>query len=165
MHKSKPIPHITEEMPGHLKSLNLHKYEGKWYVIASIPTRFDKNWNYVTETYSINKKGHIDIFTTYVKEGERDERSVRSKGFPVPKSHNMKWKIQYFWPFTIDYLIEELPEDYSYVVVGHPKKKFLYIMNRSGVMSPHREIEIVERCRKKGYNIAKLKKVRQVSER
>ncbi|MGZ3883179.1 MAG: lipocalin family protein [Bacteroidia bacterium] len=149
------------DIPKPLKALDLHKYAGKWYLIACIPTLFDKNWNHVTESYTINSKGTVDIFTTYVKDGETNERSLRSKGFPVKGTHNMKWKVQFFWPIKTDYLVEELCPDYSYVVIGHPKKKFLYIMNRSGIMSPHREAGIIEHCREKGYNISKLKKIKQ----
>ncbi|MEO6304757.1 MAG: lipocalin family protein [Bacteroidia bacterium] len=146
----------------HVKSVNLDKYSGKWYEIASIPSGFDKKWNYVTESYTLNKKGTIDIYTTYKKGTSTKESSVRSKGFPNKESGNVKWKVQFVWPFKADYLVEELDEiNYSYVVVGHPKKKYLYIMNRSGSMAEIQYQEIVERCAKKGYDIKKLHKILQ----
>lgn len=151
----------SNDIPKEARTLDLNKYSGKWYVIACIPTRFDKKWEYITESYHLNSRGTIDIFTTYKKGSDTTERSVTSKGYLVKGKHNMKWKVQFIWPFRADYLVEELPEDYSYVVVGHPKKKFLYIMNRSGLMSAHREREIIESCREKGYDVTKLRKVKQ----
>jgi apolipoprotein D and lipocalin family protein len=144
-----------------VKSIDLEKYSGKWFVIAEIPTKFDKSWNYVTETYTINKKGNIDIFTTYVKGSDPKEKSVGSKGFPVKGANNVEWKVQFIWPFKADYLIEEIDPNYFYVVVGHPKKKFLYIMNRSGKMDENQLTEIIGRCARKRYDISKIHKVKQ----
>lgn len=142
-------------------SIDLDKYVGKWFVIACIPTSFDKNWNSVTETYTLNKKGNIDIYTTYTKAGDTKQRDVWSKGFPNKNSKNMRWKVQFVWPFRADYLIEEIDANYFYTVVGHPKKKFLYIMNRTGKMGDIQYKEILDRCAKKGYDISQVRKLQQ----
>ena len=136
--------------------IDLQKYSGKWYVIAMIPTRFDKNWDHITETYSILADGVIDIYTTYKKPGKSETKVLRSKGFPISEENNVKWKVQFVWPFKVDYLIEEIANDYSYVVVGHPKHKFLYIMNRTGKMDNELYTSIVERCKNKGYDVSKI---------
>ena len=142
-------------------SVDLNKFSGKWYVIATIPTRFDENWDYTTESYTLNTKGTIEIYTTYRKNGKEKIHSVKSKGFPESATNNVSWKVQFVWPFRADYLVEELSPDYTYVVVGHPKKKFLYIMNRTGKMYEINYEEIVKRCEQKGYDIKKLKKLNQ----
>ena len=145
-----------------VKSVDLKKYSGKWYEIASIPSSFDKSWNYVTESYTVNKKGNIDIYTTYKKANSSKEKSLKSKGFIVKGSNNTKWKVQILWPFKADYWIEELDENnYSYVVIGHPKKKYLYIMNRTGMMGDIQYQEIVDRFAKRGYNVSQLRKILQ----
>ncbi|MBA3682623.1 MAG: lipocalin family protein [Bacteroidetes bacterium] len=144
-----------------VKKVDLEKYSGKWFVIATIPTAFDKNWNYVTETYTINNKGNIDIYTTYLKESDTKPRSVRSKGFPLKETNNISWKVQFIWPFKADYLIEEIDPNYFYVVIGHPKKKFLYIMNRTGQMGQIQYEEILDRFSKKGYDLSKVRVVMQ----
>jgi len=142
-------------------SIDLTKYSGKWYVVGVIPTRFDRDWNDVTETYTLNEKGKIEIFTTYIKNGKTKSNHVTSKGFPNKKAGNVKWKVQFIWPFRADYLIEEIADDYSYTVVGHPKKKFLYIMTRTGKMDNRLYSAIVTRFSEKGYDTAKLKKMMQ----
>jgi apolipoprotein D and lipocalin family protein len=144
-----------------VKNVDLKKYAGKWFVIASIPTRFDKNWNNITESYSFPEKGEVKVKTTYTKPGKGKEHSVASKGFPDEESYNFKWKVQFVWPFKADYLIEELAEDYSYTVVGHPKKKFLYIMNRTGKMDHELYEAILIRCAKRGYDIGKIHRIGQ----
>jgi apolipoprotein D and lipocalin family protein len=39
-------------------------------------------------------------------------------------------KAQFIRPYKVDYWIIELADDYSYVVVGHPDHKFLFIITR-----------------------------------
>jgi apolipoprotein D and lipocalin family protein len=148
--------------------IELNKYAGKWYVIACIPTSVDKHWNYMTETYTLNKKGNIDIYTTYIKASDPDkkkatpkEKHIRSKGFPQKGTNNFKWKVQFFWPFKVDYLIEEVPADYSYTVVGHPEKKFLYFMSREKTISDELYKQLVQKYKEKGYDMSKMIRVPQ----
>jgi apolipoprotein D and lipocalin family protein len=125
-------------------------------VIAFIPTPFDRNWKDIVEDYSVDGEGELRISTSYRRNGKT--HSVRGKGFVDRTSGNSKWKVQYLWPFKADYWIIELADDYSYAVVGHPKKKFLYILARTPQMKQELYEGIVERCRKKGYDMNRLKK-------
>lgn len=147
--------------------VDLNNYAGKWYVIACIPTKVDQHWNYITETYTIRENGKIDIFTTYIKENRPGskkapkQKHLRSKGFPQTDSNNFKWKVQFIWPFKVDYLIEEVPEDYSYTIVGHPEKKFLYIMAREKQMNEDLLKNLIQRYKEKGYPVQKLIRIPQ----
>lgn len=152
---------ITASAQTKVTHVDLKRYSGKWYVIATIPTGFDKDWNYTTENYNEPKGGKIEIFTTYKKGDNPETKSVKSKGFPIEQSGNVNWKVQFIWPFKSAYLIEELADDYTYVVVGHPKKKFLYIMNRSGKMAEIQYEEIKTRFANKGYDVSKIRKLDQ----
>ncbi len=144
-----------------VKYVDLEKFSGKWYVIGFKPTMFDKNWNYTTETYTLNEKGNYDIYTTWRKTEEDKPHSVNSKGFIDKSSGNSKWKVQFFWPFKADYWVLELDDEYHYVVVGNKKKSFLYIMSRTPEMPEKLYAAILERCKNKGYDITKVKKQKQ----
>lgn len=135
------------------------KYAGKWYVIGWIPTKWDRKWTNTAETYTLDKKGNYDIFTTYTREGE--DKSVRSKGFLNEKKGNAAWKVQFLWPFRADSWVIECGEDYSYSVVGHPHHKFLYIMGRKPAMSDSLYGSITARCKAKGYETDNLRKQAQ----
>lgn len=141
--------------------VDLNKYAGKWYVIGFIPTAFDKKWNYTTESYTLNKNGNYDIYTTYRKTENDQEQYVRSKGFIDKASGNAKWKVQFVWPFKADYWILELAEDYSYTMVGNRKKSFLYIMSRTPMLPETIYNKLVARCKERGYDVTKLRKQRQ----
>jgi apolipoprotein D and lipocalin family protein len=147
-------PAVTENKP--VPKIDPVKYAGKWYVIGWIPTMYDRKWQNTTETYTLNRKGDYDIYTTYTRKGKN--KSVRSKGFLNAAAGNATWKVQFVWPFRADYWVIELGEDYSYSVVGHPKNKFLFIMARQPQMNDSLYGAITERCKAKGYDTDQLRK-------
>lgn len=143
-----------ENKPIH--NLDLKAFEGKWYSLYSIPTLMDKHWKETTETYTLKGGGHFDVLTTYHKEGKTEEKTITSKLFFDTAQPDGDMKAQFFWPFKIGYWIIELAEDYSYVVVGHPDEKYLFIMARKPEMDPELLVDIIERCRQKGYKVEEL---------
>ncbi len=136
--------------------LDLKKYAGTWYSLYSIPTIFDKGSRKTTTRYTLNKDGYYNVLTTYKKLDEEKIYSRESKMFPSEESSNGELKAQFVWPIKVDYWIIELAEDYSYVVVGHPDHKFLFIMARTRKMQKKTYDEIVSRCKNKGYDVSRL---------
>jgi len=131
------------------------KYAGTWYSLYSIPTLFDKGSRQTTTKYTVNDDGYYDVVTTYKKPGDEKIHAVNSKIFPG-NDQSAKMKAQFIWPIKVDYWIIELADDYSYVVVGHPDHKFLFIMSRTPGLPKKTYDDIVARCRLKGYQVAKL---------
>jgi len=142
------------------KPVNTHvdilNFAGRWYSLYSIPTFIDSHWRQTIETYIIHPDGYYAVFTTHTVVGDDKKKYLRSKLFVVPKSGNSRMKAQFFWPVKIDYWIIELAEDYSYIVVGHPKNKYLFIMARKPKMEIELLNEIISRCKEKGYDTDKL---------
>ena len=143
--ENKPINHLDH-----------HKFSGKWYSLYSIPTLMDKNWKQTIEIYTLIDDEHFDVLTTYHKENEKVENSITSKLFFDKEKVDGDMKAQFLWPFKIGYWVIELADDYSYVVVGHPKEKYLFIMAREAKMDSELLKEIIERCRIKGYDTGSL---------
>lgn len=137
-------------------NVDLKKYAGTWYSLYSIPTVFDKGSRETTTKYTLNKSGYYDVVTTYKKPSGEELHSITSKIFPNENWPTAKMRCQFIWPIKVDYWIVELAEDYSYVVVGHPDHKFLFIMCRSPKMSKKTYEDILGRCRDKGYDVNKL---------
>ena len=136
--------------------VDLTKFSGKWYSLYSIPTMFDKDSRETTTYYTLSKEGYYNVVTEAKKGDENGLKIYKSKLYPVAGTNNTELKAQFMWPFKVDYSIIELADDYSYVVVGHPEKKFLFIMSRKPYMDPKLHEEIVARCKAKGYDVAKL---------
>jgi apolipoprotein D and lipocalin family protein len=139
-----------------VEKVDIMSYAGKWYLLYSIPTFMDKTWRETTETYVIHPDGYYAVFTTYKTAGENEQKYIRSKLFVVRGTNNAELKAQFVWPVKVDYWVIELAEDYSYVVVGHPKHKYLFIMSRRPDLPEDLLEGIIERCHAKGYDTSKL---------
>lgn len=139
-----------------VNKLDLKKYSGTWYSLYSIPTIFDKGSRETTTKYTLNKDGYYNVLTTYKKPNDEKIYSRNSKMFPSEDGSNGELQAQFIWPIKIDYWIIELADDYSYVVVGHPDHKFLFIMSRNQTIPKKTHDEIVTRCKAKGYEVSKL---------
>lgn len=150
------MSHAQQNKP--VTQVDLKKFEGKWFSLSSIPTALDKKWRETVETYTWNQKGYFDVYTTYekIKKGGSEHGSIRSKLFQVKGSGNAEMKAQFVWPFKIDYWVVELAEDYSYMIVGHPKEKYLFIMSRKPTMDKVLYMQIIERCENRGYRTDEL---------
>ncbi|MCZ4222055.1 lipocalin family protein [Pedobacter rhodius] len=135
--------------------INFKNFQGTWYSLTSIPTALDKKWRKTVEHYTL-KEGHFDVFTTYYKIGNPEKKSIKSKLFFYEGRPNGEMKAQFLWPFKIGYRVIELPDDYSYVVIGHPDKKYLFIMARKPEMDKKLMNAIVDRCKQNGYEVDKL---------
>lgn len=136
--------------------VDLKRFSGKWYSLYSIPTPFDKNSMQTTTTYTLNSDGYYNVFTSGKKSTDDKVHTYNSKLFPVEGSGNGKMKAQFLWPFKVDYWIIDLADDYSWVVVGHPDKKFLFIMSRKPSMDKKTHEELVAKCKAMGYDTDKL---------
>jgi apolipoprotein D and lipocalin family protein len=70
--------------------------------------------------------------------------------------------VQFFWPFKGKYWIIDLADDYSYAVVGHPNKKYLWILSRTPKMEDAIYQNILTKIQAKGFAIAKIKLTKQL---
>ena len=139
-----------------IAKVDMKKYAGTWYSLYSIPTMFDKGSRETTTKYTLNKEGYFNVLTTYKKTNDEKIYSRTSKMFTSEKGNNGELQAQFIWPIKVDYWIIDLAEDYSYVVVGHPDHKFLFIMSRSKQLPKKTYDELVAKCKTKGYEVSKL---------
>jgi len=140
-------------------SVDLKKYSGTWYEIASFPQRFQKGCECTTAEYTPTDKDYIIVENKCKKNGK--ESSIKGKAFVDKNSGNSKLKVQFFWPFKGKYWIIDLADDYSYAVVSHPNKKYLWILSRTKIMNEEVYKGIVSRLKEKGFDLSKLKITKQ----
>lgn len=149
---------MSQNPPTVTDSVDLQKYAGKWFEIASFPMSFQKDCFCVTADYSLTEKGYVKVFNSCRKESVTGKvKSINGKAFPVKGSRNVKLKVQFFWPFKADYWIIDKAEDYSWAVVSGPSRKYLWILSRKPEMEKEILQGITERLVKNGFDISKLK--------
>ena len=141
--------------------VDLGRYAGKWYEIASFPTWFQKGCVGSTAVYSLREDGDIDVLNQCRKEPAGALDSARGTAWVVDPATNAKLKVRFFWPFSGDYWIIDLGPDYEYAVVGHPSRDYLWVLGRTPQMDDAQYGRILERVRQKGYDVSRLVKTRQ----
>lgn len=143
--------------------VDLKKYAGRWYEIASFPQRFSKGCVATTADYSLRADGDIDVVNTcrmYTLDGEINQAT--GKAWVDDKITNAKLKVRFFWPFSGKYWIIELGQNYEYAVVGHPDRDYLWILSRTPQMDGSLYQDLINKLvNKHRYDISKLQKTLQ----
>ncbi len=138
--------------------VDLKRYAGTWYEIASFPHWFQKGCVASKATYTARDDGDINVLNECRKESLDGElSSAKGKAWVVDSETNAKLKVSFFWPFRGDYWIIGLGENYEYAVVGHPNRNYLWILSRSTDMDEALYDRIVERLRdEQAYDTSRL---------
>jgi apolipoprotein D and lipocalin family protein len=142
--------------------VDLSRYVGTWYEIASFPQRFQKGCTGTTANYTLQENGEIRVFNRCRKgslQGEEDSAEGRAR--VTDPATNAKLEVTFFWPFWGAYWIIDLDPDYQFAVVGHPGRDYLWILSRTPTMEEEVYEDIIERLRKKRYQVEKLQKTLQ----
>jgi len=152
--------------PSTVKFVDLNMYAGVWYEIAKIPNNFQDHCAYGTKAeYIIREDGDIDVINScYDKEGELDV--VEGLAKVVDKNSNSKLEVSFVSIFGIhlfwgDYWIIGLDNNYEYVIVGHPKRKYGWILSRTPVLSPEKINEAFTLLSDQGYRLDDFVKTSQ----
>ena len=140
--------------------VDLPRFMGDWYVIASIPTFIEKEAYNAIESYKLSPDGTIDTTFTFNK-GALDGPAKRYNphGFVVENTDNAVWGMQFVWPVKSEYIIAYLDDDYNTTVIARNARDYVWIMARSPVMSDARYAELSGMVAGMGYDISKLRKV------
>ena len=128
---AQPPLHVVDDV-------DLDRYLGRWYEIASFPQWFQRGCVASTATYSRRPDGRIDVVNE-CRDGSFDGELRRAEGIAWVTSEEeslAKLKVQFFWPFRGDYWIVDLDPDYRYAAVGHPSRDYLWILARTPTLDP-----------------------------
>ena len=144
-------------------NVDLKRYLGKWYEIASYPQYFQKGCHCTTAEYTLSEKGYVIVENRCNKDSVNGKPSyIKGKAFVEEGSGSAKLKVQFFWPFKAKYWIIDLADDYSYAVVSHPNRKYLWILSRTPKMSDTVYQKIISRLKEKGFDLTKLQITQQM---
>jgi len=148
-----------------VERVDLERYLGKWYEIASYPAWFQKGCTGSTAEYSMLPKGKIRVVNRCFKESlEGPIKESRGKGVVVDKETNAKLKVGFFLWFKGNYWIIDLDPDYQWAVVGEPKRKYLWVLSRTPTMDEATYSGILSRLKEKAYDPDRLRRTAQPDE-
>lgn len=143
-----------------VSSVDIAKYSGKWFEIASFPMFFQRNCIAdTTAEYSAAPDGNIRVHNRCRTTSGFDE--AKGEASVVDGSGNSRLKVWFFWPFKADYWIIGLDPDYRWAVVGNPNRKYLWLLSRTPQIPADQLKAALSSASAQGYDISKLHYTRQ----
>lgn len=142
--------------------VDLDRYMGDWYVIANIPTPFEKNIYNAVENYERVEPNKIATTFTFRKGSfQGEEKVMRPTGYVKNDPSNALWGMQFIWPFKGDFRIVYLDDAYQQTIIGRQKRDYVWIMARQPSISESTYQKLVLKVESLGYDISKLQKIPQ----
>lgn len=158
-----PAASASEKPLETVAHVDLARYVGTWYEIASFPQRFQKGCTGTVATYTIRPDGAIAVLNRCSRDSLTGKvTTAKGKARVVDTTTNAKLKVTFFWPFWGDYWIIDLGREYEFAVVGHPNRKYLWILSRTPSMPTDVYDGIIGRLQAQGYDTARLARTIQV---
>jgi apolipoprotein D and lipocalin family protein len=143
-------------------AVDIKRFMGPWYVIASIPTFIETEAYNGVETYRLDSDGSIGTVFTFNKGGfDGPPKRYNPRGFIVDTVNNSTWGMQFVWPIKAEYLITHLNQDYTQTVIGRNKRDYVWIMARTPQIPDDDYQRLVKELEEQGYDISRLRKVPQ----
>jgi apolipoprotein D and lipocalin family protein len=140
-----------------VERVELGRYLGTWYEMASFPQRFQRGCTATSATYALRDDGQIDVLNSCRKESLDGElATARGLARVVDLATNARLEVSFFRPFWGDYWIIDLGRDYEYAVVGHPSRDYLWILSRRPALAEATYRGILARLQAQGYETARL---------
>jgi len=144
--------------------VDLPRFMGDWYVIASIPTIFEKDIHNAKDTYALKADGTIaTTFTFNAGAADGPVERYTSTGCVLDPDSNAVWGQQYIWPLKADYRIAYVSPNYDATVIARAKRDHVWIMARSPSLPDAELARLTEFIGSQGYDITKLKRVPQAT--
>ncbi|XP_058114118.1 temperature-induced lipocalin-1 [Magnolia sinica] len=148
-----------------VKGLDLKRYMGRWYEIASFPSRNQpKNGENTRATYTLREDGIVNVLNETWNDGRRG--SIEGTAYKAnTKSEEAKFKVKFYVPpffpiipVTGDYWVLFIDEDYQYALIGQPSRKSLWILCRQNHLDEEIYNQLLEKATEQGYDVKKLHK-------
>jgi apolipoprotein D and lipocalin family protein len=149
-----------------VEKVDLERFMGDWYVIASIPNFIEKDAFNAIESYRLDDDGTVATTFTFNK-GSYDGpvKEYNPRGFIRDQQSNAVWGMQFVWPFKAEYRIIFLSDDYTQTVIGRTKRDYVWIMARESNIPKDDYDKILNFLRDQDYDITNLRLVPHGSNR
>ncbi|MGB0743723.1 MAG: lipocalin family protein, partial [Opitutales bacterium] len=143
--------------------VNLDKFMGSWFVHGYTPILVDGKAHNAVEHYYLNDDNEVE--TTYqFRDGSFDGelKTFKPKGFPAEEDESgARWKMQFIWPFKSDYVIVHVSEDYQSTIIGHPSRKYAWIMDRKNSIDEASYKGLLKLLDEAGYDVSIVQRLPQ----
>ena len=153
------------DAPSTVPALDLDRYQGTWYELASFPTFFQRGCTGTTATYTLLPRGQLEVINR-CRKGSLDGREVVARGRarqPDP-SRPGELEVSFFRPFWADYWVIDLDPGYQWAIVGTPERDNLWLLSRTPTVPAEVYEDLVARAAAEGFDTSLLERTVQPTE-
>jgi apolipoprotein D and lipocalin family protein len=137
-------------------AVDLARYSGRWYEIASFPLFFQRNCvGDTTAEYTPVPGGSIKVHNRCRTSSGFDEATGNAT--VVDGFDNSRLKVSFFWPFKADYWVLGLDPEYRWAVVGNPSRKYLWVLSRTAKLPPSLLEAALASALQQGFDLTQLR--------
>jgi apolipoprotein D and lipocalin family protein len=142
--------------------VDLERFMGDWYVIATIPTFIEMNAYNAMESYRLAGDGIVATTFSFREGGfEGEHKTYRPTGYVLDRESNAIWGMQFIWPIQADYRIIFVDDSYSQTVIGRTARDYVWLMARTPQLSEADYQRFLRLIADEGYDVSKVRKVPQ----
>jgi apolipoprotein D and lipocalin family protein len=148
--------------PDTVDYVDLERYMGRWYEIAKYDNSFQKNCLATRATYGL-QGSRVRVHNECIDRRSGKLQSATGTAVVKDKQTNAKLKVSFvpylqrFGLFAGDYWIMALDPEYQYAVIGHPSRKYLWILSRTPQLEANLLTQLIQLAVEQGYNAQQIK--------
>jgi Bacterial lipocalin len=139
-----------------VKPFYIKKYLGKWYEIARMDFRFERNLNNTTANYSFNPGGSIKVVNRGYNYKTNEWKEAVGKAKFVSSANEAMLKVSFFGPFYAGYNVIAIDPEYKYALIAGKNLDYLWLLSRETTIPENIKQDYLGKAQNIGYNIAKL---------
>jgi apolipoprotein D and lipocalin family protein len=152
-----------ETPPKTVDKVDLQRYQGTWYEQARLPMFFQRNCAQSEALYELQEDGALGV-TNRCRTFDGDMQQVQGQAVvQVPGETNKLWVRFDNWFSRLapgltkgEYWVLYLDDDYQTALVGHPNRKYLWLLTRDQQINAKSRATLLEEARSRGYDTAEL---------
>ena len=139
-----------------VKPFDIKKYLGKWYEIARLDFRFEKDLNNTTAHYSLNSDSFVKVTNRGYNYKTREWKESVGKARFVSSPDEGRLKVSFFRPFYSGYNVLAIDPGYKYALIAGKNLKYLWLLSRETSLPPNIKEDYLSLAGKLGFHTEKL---------
>lgn len=139
-----------------IKSFEKEKYLGKWYEIARLDFKFERDLNNTTAEYFLENDGSIKVINTGYHTVKEEWSEATGKAKFVGEDDIAMLKVSFFGPFYGGYNVIALDDDYKYALVAGSNLEYLWILSRETTIPEKVKKNYLKIAEETGYKTSDL---------
>lgn len=144
-------------------NVDLDRYQGTWYELARLPMFFQRKCVQSEAHYQRRDDGRLAV-TNRCRTLNGDWQQATGEAWPQVEGETDKLWVRFDnwasnllpWFTKGDYWVLYLDEGYNTAVVGHPDRKYLWLLSRTPTVSTQTQAHLLAEAHRRGYDTSQL---------